>query len=299
MDEDDWDRLVEQLMDGDCTPFLGAGASTPTLPTGGELSRKWAKKYKFPFTDDSDLPEVAQYATVVARDPVTIRRRLARELKSEVKKHGEPDFTDAVEPHALLARLPLPVHLTTNFDTFMTRALEEVGKHPTTAICPWYRGAENDPEMAPLPPEYEPREEEPLVFHLHGNLDRPKSLVVAEQDYVEFLVNLAKDIGEDARRVVPHQVLLALTDQPLLFIGYSLRDFSFRTLFHGIVRAVSDVQRRRHVSVLKPDLDVHDPEAQRRAERYLTRYFDQLNISVYWGTAREFCTELHHRLESA
>lgn len=295
MDEREWDRLVEQLREGDCTPFLGAGASMPALPTGAELGRTWAERYDYPFGDGSDLPDVMQYVSVIEGDPVTVKRRVCRDLA----ERGDPDFADPHEPHALLARLPIPVFLTTNYDDFMTKALHRAGKKPLVALCPWYRGADADPETA-LPAGYQPRREEPLVYHLHGSLKHPASLVLAEQDYVEFLINLAKDIGEDARRVVPHQVLLAMTRQPLLFIGYSLRDFSFRTLFHGFVGAVPDVQRRRHVSVqLRPGPGIDDAAARQRAEDYLTRYFGQLNISVFWGSAREFCAELTRRLEIA
>lgn len=294
MDEREWDRLVEQLQEGDCTPFLGAGASSPTLPTGGDLGRRWATKYGYPLGDGSNLPEVMQYASVIEGDPVTIKRRVANELSS----YGEPNYTDPTEPHALLAKLPLRTFLTTNYDSFMTRALERNGKRPVTAVCPWYGGAEDDPGTS-LPPDYEPRRDDPLVYHLHGRLEFPASLVLTERDYVEFLVNIAKDVGAGARRVVPHQVLLALTRQPLLFIGYSLRDWNFRTLFQGFVGAMPDVQRRRHISVqLKPDGSLADDGARHRAEEYLTRYYEGFNIAVYWGSAKDFCTELHSRLGS-
>jgi hypothetical protein len=94
-------------------------------------------------------------------------------------------------------------------------------------------------------------------------------------------------------------VLPALTRQPLLFIGYSLRDWSFRMLFYGLVRSVADVQRRRHVSVQLPPLaGESETTHERRARNYLTEYFQQLNISVFWGTASDFCAELADRLES-
>jgi hypothetical protein len=176
--------------------------------------------------------------------------------------------------------------------------LERAHKRPVTAVCPWYRGAEADTDTS-LPADYEPESEQPLVYHLHGSFKSSASLVLAEQDYVEFLFNLARDLGADARRIVPIQILPALIRQPLLFIGYSLRDWNFRMLFHGFVAPVADVQRRRHVSVqLTPDADTHDDDSRRRAEEYLTRYLARLNISVYWGSANDFCTELGRRLES-
>lgn len=290
-DDPDWDRLVEQIRLGDCTPFLGAGACSPTLPTGGEMSRDWANQYSYPFGREAPLHEVMQYACIVEGDPVLVKHRVTKALD----QCGEPDYSNPIEPHTLLAGFPVNVYLTTNYDDFMTRALERAHKRPVTAVCPWYRGAEHDRETA-LEPTYQPRIEEPLVYHLHGNRRLAASLVLAEQDYVEFLVNLARDLGAAEPRVVPVQILQALIRRPLLFVGYSLRDWSFRMLFHGFVAAVADVQQRRHVSVqLAPDPGT-DEETRRRAEDYLTNYFERLNIRVYWGSAQDFCAELGRRL---
>jgi len=289
----EWQRLARQIRSGDCTPFLGAGACSPTLPTGSELSLTWANDYQYPFEDGSNLPEVMQYACVVEGDPVTVKQRVADELSAL----GEPDFSDPAETHALLARHPISVYLTTNFDDYMSRALRLQGKQPVTTVFPWYRGSTSNPATI-LPRSYQPQSHEPLVYHLHGNFQDPASLVLAERDYVEFLINLVMDRGMDDQHVVPIQVLSALTRQPLLFIGYSLRDWSFRTLFHGLVRAVADVQRRRHVSVQIAPPTEGDEDTRRRAEEYLTEYFRQLNISVFWGTARDFCTNLDNWLET-
>jgi hypothetical protein len=292
--EREWQRLVEQVRIGECTPFLGGGACTGTLPPDADLSRYWAGNYEYPFTNEANLHEVMQYACVVEGDAVTVKRRVTEHLADM----GDPDFTDPCQPHALLARYPIKVYLTTNYDNYMSRALQLEGKQPRTAVCPWYRGATTNP-LTTLPRNYQPSPVEPLVYHLHGNFHDPASLVIAEQDYVEFLINLAMDKGMDDKRVVPLQVLPALTRQPLLFIGYSLSDWSFRMLFHGLVLAVADVQRRRHVSVqLTPSPDEAKATQERRAKEYLTDYFDHLNISVFWGTAEEFCTELAWRLEA-
>nr|BFE78766.1 hypothetical protein GCM10020093_013670 [Planobispora longispora] len=52
----DWERLLHQLESGDCTPFLGPGACTGTLPAGSALSRRLAKKWGYPYGDDHELP---------------------------------------------------------------------------------------------------------------------------------------------------------------------------------------------------------------------------------------------------
>ena len=290
MDDFDWTRLIDQLQRGDCTPVLGAGINVGTLPTGRQLSDKWMAEYVYPFEDTADLAEVTQYASVLERDAVTVKQRVVDQLSNM----GVPDFLDPSEPHAVLARFPISVYLTTNYDDFMTQALQRERKEPTTIVCPWYRGADNDPGTR-IHPGYGPRADNPLVFHLHGSLRSPSSLVLTEQDSTEFLVQVVRDQGMDERRVVPTQVLQAVTRAPLLFIGYSLRDVSFRMLFHGLLSSAAEVQRRRHVSVqLLPPTS--DPETRRRAQVYLTSYYQKLNISVFWGSVQEFCSELAQRL---
>jgi hypothetical protein len=290
----EWNRLIEQVKSGDCTPFLGAGASVGTLPIGKELSSTWADEYDYPFDNRTDLAEVMQYASIIEKDPVTVKQHVTDYLSNL----GRPDFRDPTEPHALLARFPISVYLTTNYDDFMTQALHRARKDPKTVVCPWYRGADDDVGTR-IPRDYHPGAEQPLVYHLHGSFHHPSSLVLTDQDYSEFLVKLVGERGMNERRIVPTQVLNALTRQPLLFIGYSLRDASFRTLFHGLVKSVAEVQKRRHVSVQLPLPKSMGVDARQRAKRYLNRYFNSLNISVYWGTAHQFCMELDSRMASA
>lgn len=289
-----WDRLVRQLRNGDCTPFLGAGACAGTLPLGAQLAREWADRYGYPFDDVTNLAAVMQHAGILEEDLVNVKDDVARSLA----RMGEPDFRDPAEPHSLLARLPIRVYLTTNYDDFMTRALKRSRKNPVTVVCPWYHGADNDPHTR-LPDAYEPHVERPLVYHLHGSLRDAGSMVLTEEDYVEFLVNIGKDISDDGPRLLPPQVQLAMTRQPLLFLGYSLQDWSFRVMFHGLRRAVPVVRERRHISVqLTPERGMSSAGAQQRAANYLDRYFARLNIKVYWGSTQDFCAELGRRLES-
>lgn len=294
MDEQDWGRLVEQMGNGDCTPFLGAGACSGVLPTGEQLSRELATRYEYPFENPWDLAAVMQHATFVERDPVTAKQRVVDHLL----QFGEPDYADPLELHTLLARLPITVFLTTNYDDFMLRALQRAGKRPVAATCPWYSaGADVD---APIARDYEPTVEQPLVYHLHGSCNDAASLVISEQDYVEFLAKLVIARGMDDHRIVPTQVLPALTRRPLVFLGYSLRDWSFKMLFHGLVQTLPEVRRRRHVSVqLAPSSVIDDPDAPERAEKYLEDYYASLKIAVHHATIRGFCTELSARLERA
>jgi hypothetical protein len=292
LEEEDWGRLVAQLGRGDCTPFLGAGACR-TLPSGSQLSTRWAAEYEYPFADNSDLAQVMQYAAIREGDAVYLKEKVCNYLGTALP----PDFTDPVEPHSLLAEFPIPVFITTNYDDFLVRALSLAGKSPNSRICSWWPGADYDQEFFGTTPGMSPVAAAPLVYHLHGSMDLPKSLVLTESDYLEFLVKITNSRDDDALRIIPSAILSALTDNPLLFIGYSLQDWTFRVLFHGLLRTIPGIHRRRNVSVqLLPPVHRKEREVEDRARRYLTRYLEDWRISIFWGTATEFCQELRRRI---
>ncbi|GIH27084.1 hypothetical protein Aph01nite_53940 [Acrocarpospora phusangensis] len=289
MKELDWQRLVAGLESGDCTPFIGAGMCSGILPTGRELSAEWARRVRYPFEDKTALPEVMDFAAIHNGDAVFVKQEVLKRLAG----CGTPDFDDPHEPHALLAKFPLAVYFTTNYDKFMSQALTKEKKQPKGVICPWYLSSAD--MAAHFGEPLRPTAGEPVVFHLHGSMDEPRSLVLSRSDYVSFLINLSKDYASDDRKLVPVSLRPWLTDRPLLFIGYSLQDWTFNVLFQGLRQTLSEVHLRRHVSVQLPPPDL-PPHRRRQAQSYLTKYFDRWKISIYWGTVNDFCAELRLRM---
>jgi hypothetical protein len=79
-----------------------------------------------------------------------------------------------------------------------------------------------------------------------------------------------------------------------------LADWSFRVLFRGLVSSVEQSLRRISVTVQLPpvpDGQAMPESAQSEIQTYLVKYFDQIDIRVYWGTAQEFMSELRTRWE--
>ncbi|MDF5755742.1 SIR2 family protein [Spongiactinospora sp. TRM90649] len=284
MDDADWTRLTHQALHGDLVPFLGAGVNAGVLPTGGDLSEVWARRFAYPFADRRNLPRVLEYAETVTGDPTYVKELIRRDLSA----HGPPDFTDPGNPYAPLAALPCKLFVTTNYDDFMARALRHAGKDPAGEICRWYEG--DDPGEPDRP---KPTAEHPLVFHLHGSFDSPHSMVLSEDDYLRFVVAMA-----DAERpLIPVDVLGELLSKPLLFLGYSIQDWTFRSLFSSLFNSVPGTRRRRHtVVMLMPELDVTSPAAAARARDYLSRYLGGWSVALYVGTAADFLRELGRRM---
>jgi hypothetical protein len=188
LSDEDWSDLLESIADKRCTPFIGAGASAGTLPTGGAIAQRWAREHSYPFADVGDLARVAQFLALNRHDMFP-KVTLVRELKGK----GAPDFTQPDEPHAVLADLELPIYITTNFDSFMADAIKSRNRLFEKEICRWNNHPAVIGRASVLDKDYVPNPAKPLVFHLHGTFELPQSMVLTESDYLDFLIRLSQD----------------------------------------------------------------------------------------------------------
>lgn len=290
LEESDWELLLRRIRAGKCTPFLGAGAGYGVLPLGSQIAQEWAAKFGYPLEDNENLARVSTYLAV-KHDAMYPKDLL---LENWFRNPKLPDYTSRHEPHATLASLPLSMYMTTNYDAFMTKALVAAGKRPHRELCKWNKFIKDSPSIFDKNPSFEPTADEPVVFHLHGHDGFAESLVLTEDDYLDFLVSISKD-GE----LLPHQVRRSLAGTSLLFVGYSLADWSFRVLFRGLVTSVEQSLRRISLTVQLPPVSDQNGGSTNEVEiqNYLAKYFGQIDIRVYWGTAQEFMTELRTRWE--
>jgi hypothetical protein len=279
--EHDWALLLRRIKDGKCTPFLGAGVNSGMLPLASEIALKWAQEYRYPLENAGDLSRVAQFLAV-QYDPMFPKEGILRQFFESAEP---PDFTEPAEPHGLLADLPLPVYMTTNYDDFMVQALRSRHKDPKRELCRWNKFVEDQPSIFESEPGFYPTLANPVVFHLYGHNKVPESLVLTEDDYLDFLANISRD-----QALLPPRIQVALTGASLLFIGYSLTDRAFQVLFRGLVVSTEPSLRRISVAVQLPPVSAVE-------QKYMDEYFSRIDLRVYWGTAREFAAELRQRCQ--
>lgn len=296
---EDWPDLVNSIELRQCTPFIGSGACYGVLPTGRELAIEWAKKEKYPFPDNENLVKVAQYVAVDVGSFNT-KRRIVSEFKGRT-----PDFTRSGEPHMTLARLRLPVYITTNYDDFMLKALEAAQPLPPDAKdykpqrdhCRWYEPPKKEKATLPATPSWL----QPVVYHLHGILDVPNSMVVVEDDYLDFLVATSERLD----LLIPSEVREALSGTSLLFIGYSLEDLDFKVIMRRLSTWMQRAEGANHIAVqIKPKAVGEPPTEEENARierqcRYIARHYGLQKVKVFWGTADEFCLRLNEAMKAA
>lgn len=272
--EDDWELLLERIATGRCLPILGPGASVPALPTSAELAALWADRYDYPFDDRTDLARVAQY--VAARlDPLFTKEALVKDLLG-ARGHEPP------ETYRVLAELPFRLYVTANFDDLLTEALRLSHRSPRTEVSRWLGLLRLDADLSSGDPDFEPTVEEPVVHHVYGHLRVPESMVLTEDDYLDFLIAVSRD----PPTVVPRVVTTALSRDSLLFVGFSESDLSFRIFNRGLVISQASLRSQNWTVQLAPDT---------AAEAYLEGYFRSMSTRIYWGASDDFARELSAR----
>ena len=282
-----WQQLLYAISYGQCTPFLGAGACASFLPLGATLAQEWAEEYGYPFDDCNNLPRVAQYVAIKEG------QRLARyKLKSKFESK-RPDFANPDEPHRVVAELGLPVYITTNYDSSMMWALRELGRKPIQKHCLWHKvHTDTLTKETMAGSDIDPSPETPVVFHLHGLLKDEDSMVLTEDDYLNFLINISNF------DVIPSYIEAAfISNNAFLFIGYSLEDMSFKVLFRRYAQQIVSGPGDRHVAVQLHNAEGLTEERKKRQRDFLQEKFKSQNVKIYWGTAHQFARRLRREWE--
>ena len=328
LEDRDWKQLLERIADKKCAPIVGSGAVTGGPPEGVEadkwnfqypinatLAQEWAKEFEYPLDDATRIERVAQFIGV-EHGPILPKQRIANRLE----KASPPDLTLENETHRVLAELNLPIYLTSNFDDYLVRALRAAEKDVRVSICRWNKhiplsapAYDPDPAQRDLVPyatveegeepgtltynpatdaRYKPTPANPLVYYFHGHMAWPASMVVTEDDYFEFLLNLAKS----SPSLIMPRIQQVFGDGSLLFLGYQLSDWDFLVLFRLLADALK-TGGFKHIAVQLGPMSGAQADATKAssAARYLGSYFGTRNIKVYWGTCQEFIAELKRR----
>jgi hypothetical protein len=292
-----WATLVDAVLADECTPFLGAGVAVPYLPRGADLAAALAEDFDYPLDDVTNLARVTQYIASLYQ-PTFAKRRVSERIL-HAQETAVADLSGGLpQNHLMLARLRLPMYVTTNYDNYLQRAITAVSSVDCQIeICRW-----NDRLASDLPKysNKKPTTVKPMIFHLHGHVDEPSSILATEDDYIDFMVSLAQRIYK-TDPVIPHFVRRALGNTNLLFIGYSLEDWNFRVLMRHLMKQQQVQPHDRYSGIsIQLSSDRIPPDRRMRAEQFLEVYLKtSSSIDVYWGDARSFLAELQRRVDEA
>jgi DNA-binding SARP family transcriptional activator len=237
--DDHYDEVMRAFLAGRLVPVLGPGAGGMG---GGELAHLLAERFELA-GEDRGLAYISQ--AVAARNGMG---PLHDELHLALDRDGEP-----APLHGWLAGLPavlrhrgLPRQLivSTSFDTGVERAFEAAGEALDVAVYVasgrdrgkfLHIAADGGAIVVHEPNAYTgfDLEERSALLKIHGHVDRGgtrerESFAVSEDDHIDYLV------GGEAAGAVPVQLAARLRRSHLLFLGYSVDDWSLRVFLRRV-----------------------------------------------------------------
>ena len=294
-----------------------------------DLSELWADELGYPLKESRNLSRVAQYNKVISQDSLQEKMRFLTFLKESILDLAEkydvsvqegvprlrqeyrsnnlsfadivteldyPRYSDRPDPLRILARFRLPIYVTTSYFDFIERALKAEGASTVrTQFCLWnMEESQIAPELRP-DPNYIPTCEEPLVYHLFGLERYPQSLVLSEDDYLDFLLALAKDFDTE-KHLLPLQLRSRLEECSLLVMGFRLADWEFRVLFRGLINLLHGGLREASKSysiAIQLDPRYQEPVTNEEGARhYLKQYFEKSRFQVVWTSTDKYINSL-------
>ena len=314
--------FVQRIRAGRVVPVVSDEALADLVLGGWQnLIQGYATYAEYPLPDTDNLVKVAKYRQLFGENEQGGRGLKDQALKSDylnwVKNHiyrtaeaqgadadllaeaeaqvdivsasefahlfGFPQFDGGTAVTILVwANLPIRVVLTTSPFTFIEDALRRAGKTPRTEVCRWRK--ELDTIEPAIDATYKPSEHEPLVYHLHGLDTYPDSLVLTEDDHLEFLVNVSQGQGNNAVDRV-HALVRQAMFNDLILLGYHLSSWPFRALYAGMIKPNGKQEDRGVVA-----LQVTPSEVEKSyLDDYLRR---EAKFDVFWGELGEYTQEL-------
>jgi hypothetical protein len=309
LSKDDWDLIVPRIPAGECVAFLGAGANAAPsgqggLPLGAQVAAELAEALtgvKVSEFDDLwnvkpytalreyrellrlglyDLPRVAFYVEL-RRDPAFLMKQLRTILDDAAHKPSQVLRT--------LARLPFRLIVTTNYDNLMERALECVGVEHRTVVQPV--GGFDEKRRRDLNDELAEWGDRLVLYKIHGSFLQPEGnagaapgeVLVTEEDYIRYLT-----VANVQGRGVPNVVAGSLKASTILFLGYSLEDWDFRTIFKSLIEPLerhaqfrsfafqrkpsthwTKFWNRKHVDILDMDVGQFAEKLEKKCSRFI------------------------------
>lgn len=200
MDTREIDRFVRHYVDaleaGTAAVFIGAGMSA------GSGYVDWVRLLK-PLAEEIDLDATRERHDLVslAQYHVNARGRnrslLNKVLLDEFSRDAKPNTN-----HEILARLPIPVYWTTNYDRLIETSLTNAKRIPDVK----YTRNHLVKSVA---------RRDAVVYKMHGDVDHPDDVVITKEDYEDYL---------DKRGPYVTALRGDLVSRTFLFLGFSFSD---------------------------------------------------------------------------
>lgn len=290
MKERHWNNLVGSLRHGNCVLMLGseipvkASSTTNGSQSGNTLAEELRLRLARELEEDDRSPNgntlaalAQQYEDTEGFGPTTLRATAEMVLSS--RQYGPSTV------HEQLAALPFSLIVTTGQDSMLEQALKAAGKSPISHRYHLRGDKRENPEFVlPGTPA------SPVVFHLFGSAEEPSSLVLSENDVLDFLIRVVSE-----RPPLPNSLLRVLkrVGQSFLFVGFGIRHWDLRILLKILLRAL-ELNRSGPAIAAEP----LDGLIQSDRDEMILFYQRGTRVELEDDDVGDFLTKLSDRLEA-
>ena len=218
----DWSEVIESIKRGNCILLLGPQVSFKPddpdfLPLSTRLAHYLAENTKLGDKELVNPDDIAHVAQLYQQKHDHLKLEMA------VKRFYDAYTNETTAFHRDMAELPFTLCINTTPDNFFINALIAADKEP---IRDYYNFKRTRPFAS-----IQPTDKKPYIYSLYGHCDDPESLVLTEDDLLEFLVKVIKGSPE-----LPPFIRSQFADQDLnfLFVGFGFHSWHNRILLHTL-----------------------------------------------------------------
>ena len=213
--------LLEDIKQGKCLPFIGAGfslnCSAPVglkMPDWSGLSETWANEADI----DPKLPP-PKIASLY-------ERRFGRvQLIESIRRALHVDEIEPGEVHRNFASLSFETVYTTNFDLLLEAAYQEIKRPFRSLVGEHQMSFHGGPLIA-------------NIVKMHGDLRHEEHIIVTEEDFNRYLENYP---------VIATHLSAMLIIRTGLFLGYSLSDPNFQHIKKVVRSRIGKFERMAYI----------------------------------------------------
>jgi TIR domain/SIR2-like domain len=275
-----WDTLLQLIEEGKVVPIAGQDLLAVDTPSGSKMLYAYLAEQLAEYLGISadSLPPGIELNEVAYR--YLAQGNQLEDIYPALKAvASRAEALPVPEPLLQLADIrPLQLFVTTTFDSFLTRAINQkrFGGNPKTRVF-----AYSPTELADLPGDMKSLNA-PVVYHLLGKLSSTPAYAVTQEDFVEFFHSLQSGTRQ------PPLLFDELNRQSLMVLG---------SRFSGwLARFFMRMPKRQRLSAGGKSDYVVDAEVSNDGNQVLfLKNFSKATKIYRSGGVLEFVRELHGR----
>jgi hypothetical protein len=274
MEDKDWKTLIHTIRRGDCILMLGPEIWTEEIDGKPVTLLELFAREIF-----DDLPD--KTAIVDPKNLAYIAQRYSNlhspvDLQVLAESFYRQKISECSGIHYNLANLPFYLVINATPDHYFANALK---KREKEYFLDWYNFRQPRKDMVK-----EATVEKPLIYYLYGSINDPSSLVISENDLLDFLVAV---ISKNPSLPVNIASKLQDPNKCFLFLGFGFKNWYLRILLY--------VLKGGHRASRSFALEHFETKPDERFQSAIIYYKDEFKLYLFNEDIGEFVSELASR----